>query len=113
VRCIACSRLHWIDPRTGRVLEATSSRGASEAAGSDCLEAKVGVHAVVMEFASAFPLSVAPSHLPRSRRARSCSPFSLATAVALSNSETAPSIWRISLDVGPAGWADRYATAEH
>ena len=23
VKCIACSRLHWVNPRTGRVLEPT------------------------------------------------------------------------------------------
>jgi hypothetical protein len=23
VKCIACSRVHWVNPRTGRVLEAT------------------------------------------------------------------------------------------
>ena len=27
VKCIACSRLHWVNPRTGRVLEPTSKHG--------------------------------------------------------------------------------------
>jgi hypothetical protein len=41
-----------------------------------------------------------PSHLPASRRFRSRAPRSLATVIALSNSEIAPSTWRISLAVG-------------
>ena len=32
--------------------------------------------------------------------------FGLATVIALSNSETAPSIWRISLEVGPSSRND-------
>ena len=29
VTCIACSRLHWVNPRTGRVLELVGNRGRS------------------------------------------------------------------------------------
>jgi hypothetical protein len=29
VTCIACSRPHWVNPRTGRVLEATSKHARS------------------------------------------------------------------------------------
>jgi tripartite-type tricarboxylate transporter receptor subunit TctC len=41
-----------------------------------------------------------PSQLPASRRLRSLAPRSLATVIALSNSEMAPSTWRTSLAVG-------------
>jgi hypothetical protein len=29
VKCIACSRVHWVNPRTGRVLEATGKHKRS------------------------------------------------------------------------------------
>jgi hypothetical protein len=29
VKCIACSRVHWVNPRTGRVLEATGKQRRS------------------------------------------------------------------------------------
>jgi hypothetical protein len=29
VKCVACSQLHWVNPRTGRVLEPTRKRKTS------------------------------------------------------------------------------------
>ena len=29
VKCVACSQLHWVNPRTGRVLEVTGKHSSS------------------------------------------------------------------------------------